>query len=178
MRVENLTELSTAERGDRSLAQRRAFASTHTILGVRDGAFLSLMDPPDGARDAAAACDNQGTWPVLVGEPGETDSILSSPIILYDYPDIAPESPGDLFDATEIDEILTLRISDHDRCGKARNGFGRCARPGAARTHSWFDCGGTCSDARRHAAGRIAARGQDSLFGGSGGTPSRALPRC
>jgi hydrogenase maturation protease len=36
--------------------------------------------------------------------------MLSSPIILYDYPEIAPESPGDLCDGTEIDEILTLRI--------------------------------------------------------------------
>ena len=36
--------------------------------------------------------------------------MLASPIILYDYPEIAPESPGDLFDSTEIDEILTLRI--------------------------------------------------------------------
>lgn len=36
--------------------------------------------------------------------------MLSSPIILYDYPQIAPESPGALFDGTEIDEILTLRI--------------------------------------------------------------------
>ena len=36
--------------------------------------------------------------------------MISSPIILYDYPKIAPESPGDLFDAAEIDEILTLRI--------------------------------------------------------------------
>jgi hypothetical protein len=36
--------------------------------------------------------------------------MLSSPIILYDYPRIAPESPGDLFDGTEIDEILTLRV--------------------------------------------------------------------
>jgi hydrogenase maturation protease len=36
--------------------------------------------------------------------------MLSSPIILYDYPEVAAESPGDLFDATEIDEILTLRI--------------------------------------------------------------------
>jgi len=35
---------------------------------------------------------------------------LSSPIILYDYPQIAPESAGELFDSTEIDEILTLRI--------------------------------------------------------------------
>ena len=43
---------------------------------------------------------------------------LSSPIILYDYPKIAPKSPGDLFDAAEIDEILTLRImamTDHEK---------------------------------------------------------------
>jgi len=46
---------------------------------------------------------------VLVGEGGERDVVLSSPIILDDYPQIAPESPGDLCDATEIDEILTLR---------------------------------------------------------------------
>jgi hydrogenase maturation protease len=36
--------------------------------------------------------------------------MLSSPIILYDYPRVAPESPGDFFDGTEIDEMLTLRI--------------------------------------------------------------------
>jgi hypothetical protein len=60
--------------------------------------------------NAASSCDNQGTWPVLAGEEGRADMILSSPIILYDYPRVAPESPGDLFDAAEIDEILTLRI--------------------------------------------------------------------
>jgi hypothetical protein len=54
--------------------------------------------------------DNRHTFPVLVGEPGQRDVMLSSPIILYDHPQIAPESPGDLFDSTEIDEILTLRI--------------------------------------------------------------------
>jgi hydrogenase maturation protease len=36
--------------------------------------------------------------------------MLSSPIILYDYPEVAPESPGDFFDGTEIDEMLALRI--------------------------------------------------------------------
>ena len=74
------------------------------------GAFVSLIDPPDELKDAAGACNNQGTWPVLAGREGTTDTILSSPIILYDYPQVAPESPGDLFDSTEIDEILTLRI--------------------------------------------------------------------
>jgi len=51
-----------------------------------------------------------GAWPVLAGEPGRRDTVLCSPIILYDYPQIAVESPGDLFDGAEIDEILSLRI--------------------------------------------------------------------
>jgi hypothetical protein len=88
----------------------RSLVSTHTILGVRAGEFISLLDPPEVCREAAAACRNVGTWPVLVGEEGDRDTMLSSPIILYDYPQVAPESPGDLFDGTEIDEILTLRI--------------------------------------------------------------------
>jgi hypothetical protein len=72
--------------------------------------FVSLTDPPEDLREAARRCENQGVWPVLVGTPGAVDTMLSSPIILYDYPEIAPESAGDLFDATEIDEILILRI--------------------------------------------------------------------
>jgi hypothetical protein len=88
----------------------QTLVSVHTILTVRDGEFVSLLDPPVEYREAAAACRNAGTWPVLVGRPPERDCMLSSPIILYDYPRVAPESPGDLFDATEIDEILTLRI--------------------------------------------------------------------
>jgi hypothetical protein len=88
----------------------RALVSTHTILSIRGGQFVSLLDPPDEWREAAAACRNVGTYPVLVGEEGEGDCLLSSPIILYDYPQIATESAGDLFDGTEIDEILTLRL--------------------------------------------------------------------
>jgi hypothetical protein len=88
----------------------RALVSTHTILEVRDGEFVSLVDPPEAYRDLVAKCQNVGTWPILVGAEGERDTMLSSPIILYDYPEIAPESPGDLFDGAEIDEILSLRI--------------------------------------------------------------------
>jgi len=77
---------------------------------VRDGAFVSLTDPPEDAVAAAASCINVRTWPVLAGEPGRRDLLLASPIILYDYPAIAPESPRDLCDATEIDEILALRV--------------------------------------------------------------------
>ena len=88
----------------------QSLVSTHAFLEVRGGAFVSLLDPPDRLREAALNCRNIGTWPVLVGKEPERNCLLSSPIILYDYPQIADESPGDLFDCTEIDEILTLRI--------------------------------------------------------------------
>jgi hypothetical protein len=110
VRVRNCTTPDGGDPADREAALRQTLLSTHTILGVRGGEFVSLLDPPEECCEAAAACRNVGTWPVLVGEDGETDAMLSSPIILYDYPQLAPESPGDLFDATEIDEILTLRV--------------------------------------------------------------------
>jgi hydrogenase maturation protease len=94
----------------REAALSRALVSAHTVLEVRSGHFVSLIDPPEECREFAAACQNIGTWPILVGEAGQRDTMLSSPIILYDYPQIAPESPGDLFDGAEIDEILSLRI--------------------------------------------------------------------
>jgi hypothetical protein len=53
---------------------------------------------------------NQGVFPVLVGESGDRSQMLCSPIILYDYPQIAPESAGDFFDGTEMDEMLALRV--------------------------------------------------------------------
>jgi hypothetical protein len=71
---------------------------------------VSMTDPPPGLAEAASHCVNAGVWPVLVGEHGANSTMLASPIILPDYPQVAPESAGDLYDATEIDEILTLRI--------------------------------------------------------------------
>jgi hypothetical protein len=94
----------------REEALRRTFCSTHTVLHAPAGGFVSATDPPDALREAAAACRNEGTWPVLVGAPGETHTVLSSPIILEDHPRIAPESPGDLFDSGEIDQLLILNI--------------------------------------------------------------------
>jgi len=96
-------------KADRSVALRHSLVAAHSLLGIDQGVFLSLLDPPEWAKPAAEACRNLHTWPVLIGEEGRRDAMLSSPIILYDHPTIAPESPGDLFDATEIDEILTLR---------------------------------------------------------------------
>lgn len=110
VRIQNETPFEVSGGLNRESALMRSLVSTHTILGIEDGAFVSALDPPESLRELAADCHNLGTWPVLVGEEGQRDTMLSSPIILYDYPQIAPESAGDLFDGTEIDEILSLRI--------------------------------------------------------------------
>jgi hypothetical protein len=88
----------------------QAFVSAHVLLGVTGGKFVSLLETSEGLRETAAECRNIGVFPVLVGEQGQRDILLCSPIILYDYPQIAPESAGDFFDGTEMDEMLALRV--------------------------------------------------------------------
>jgi hydrogenase maturation protease len=110
VKIKNLTDLENAGEHSREVALLSSIISTHTILSARNGEFVSLLDPPDSLREIAQSCQNTGTYPVLAGVERSREFILSSPIILYDYPEIAPESAGDLFDGTEIDEILTLRI--------------------------------------------------------------------
>jgi hypothetical protein len=104
----NTSGWAVAEAG-RPHALRRSLIAAHWVAALSGARFLSLLDPPEWAKGYTETCVNEHTWPVLLGAPGEADTVLSSPIILYDHPEIAPESPGDLFDATEIDEILTLR---------------------------------------------------------------------
>jgi hypothetical protein len=109
-RIMNLTPVAgvpDAVDVSREDALKRSLVSTHTILSVRGGKFISLLDPPESLRDVAGSCRNIGTYPVLVGAEGERDTMLASPIILYDYPQIAPENPGDLFDGAEIDAAST-----------------------------------------------------------------------
>ncbi|MFD5837937.1 hypothetical protein ACFWHV_30975 [Streptomyces collinus] len=97
-------------RTPRDEALRRALIATHTLLGGDGAEFVSLIDPPAGLEAPVRACRNEFTFPVLGGEAGDTGPVLlSAPIILPDHPQVAPESPGDLHDAAEIDEILTLR---------------------------------------------------------------------
>lgn len=111
--IANQTPVPAEDLDDATEIVMRTFASTHTILHMPHAEFISLIDPPAGYAAAASACRNLGTWPILVGDEAkkERDTMISSPIILYDYPKIAPESPGDIFDAGEIDEILTLQIT-------------------------------------------------------------------
>jgi hypothetical protein len=108
IRVENVSD-GVDPSTPRDAALRQALVSVHLLVALDAGRFISLLDPPEWARDEAAACENLHTYPVLVDDGEGNDVVLSSPIILYDHPEIAPESRGDLFDSTEIDEILTLR---------------------------------------------------------------------
>jgi len=109
VRLENCSSFQAAGPDpNRDDALSSSLVSAHLILGIENGEFLSLLDPPTKYADLARDCNNVGNWPVLAGDDATT--MLASPIILYDYPKIAPESAGNLFDGTEIDEILSLRI--------------------------------------------------------------------
>ena len=88
----------------------RSLAGAHLLLSIEGGTFVSLFDPPDEAALLVAASQNRHTWPVLVGDRSRQTLMLSSPIVLYDFPAVAAESQCDLCDAAEIDEILSLRI--------------------------------------------------------------------
>jgi hypothetical protein len=108
--------------GERSSALRTAFVSTHTLLHVEAGNFLSALDPPGEAVAANATLRNRHTWPVLVGDQNahaqRAPLVLSSPIILYDFPAVAPQSEADTCDALEVDELMMLSVlslSDRER---------------------------------------------------------------
>jgi hypothetical protein len=100
---------------------RRSLIGTHLIIEAATPAveFVSVIEPPTEAVEAAATCHQHRCWPVLAGPEGSTDTVLGSPIILYDHPQIAAESTGALFDSTEIDEILTLRVMTMTETEKA-----------------------------------------------------------
>jgi hypothetical protein len=145
-----------ARESRREGALRCALASTHAILAVRGGTFVSLVDPPATSREAAGRCHNVGVWPVLVGDPAASDMMLASPIILDDYPRVAAESPGDFFDATEIDEMLTLRVLTLTDREKA------AMHTGDARAHAILERTEALADAERrrlHGAARTLRPG-------------------
>jgi hypothetical protein len=110
--------LSAGQWPDREAALARSLLGTHLILVAEGASFVSVIDPPDWAAPIVAEFRQRRSWPVLAGEQrgsgqsdsNESDVVLAAPIILYDYPEVAAESSGPLFDSTEIDEILTLRV--------------------------------------------------------------------
>jgi hypothetical protein len=104
-RVDNRTEVEPGL--DRAAAIERSLISTHPLLRVAGGRFISQLDAP---------CESVNTWPVLAS-PAD-DVMLGAAIVLPDHPQIAPESRGNLFDNTEIEEALVLHVqvlSDEER---------------------------------------------------------------
>ncbi len=109
VRVDNHVAADDLEPAD---VIRRSLVGTHLLLDLThpDTRFVSVIDPPEDAKQAALTCHQQRCWPVLAGVSGDESLLLGSPIILYDHPEVAEESSVALFDSTEIDEILTLRV--------------------------------------------------------------------
>lgn len=126
VRVTN-TGAPASDKGD---AIARSMIGTHLIAEVVGGRFISLLEPPQAATDAASRCARHRCFPVLAGPPGTDDILLISPIILYDHPDVAEQSDTALYDCTEIDEILTLRVMTMTDDEKAQ---ARATDPRAAR---------------------------------------------
>lgn len=113
LRVQN--EGIVAPDAQRDEALRLALVSSHVLFTFSRGVFVSLLDPPEDAKEAAARCINRRVFPVLAGAPEEDGNTaamaLASPIILYDFPSVAQKSPGHTFDNLEIDELLLLSVA-------------------------------------------------------------------
>jgi hypothetical protein len=130
LEVQNASPLPNGAGAKRDEALPLSCVSAHLLLGITGGEFVSLLDPDPAHHEAAAACRNTGVFPVLVGGEPDRSMMFCSPIILYDYPKIAPESEGDFFDGTEMDEMLTLRVltlTDAEK-QEMRNGDPRARR--------------------------------------------------
>jgi hypothetical protein len=110
VRVGNVGIATNGKADTKDSAIARSMIGTHIIAEVVGGQFVSLLEPPPAAADAVSACTQHRCFPVLAGPPGTQDILLISPIILYDHPEIAEQSNTALYDCTEIDEILTLRV--------------------------------------------------------------------
>jgi hypothetical protein len=151
-RLENVTAW-TAPGATRHDAVRRSLVGAHLLLAASAGRFLSLADPPEWARSYAAGCDNVGLWPVPVDAAATV--VLASPIILEDHPQVAPESHGDMYDATEIDEILSLRTLALSDAEKAE---ARATDPRAASVIDRVESMGPADWERLHGAVREGSR--------------------
>ncbi|SNT01353.1 hypothetical protein SAMN05443665_101437 [Actinomadura meyerae] len=154
VRVEVVNDGDADEHAD---AVRAGMLSAHVVARTGGGAFASSTDPPERLAAAVAGCASEGLWPVLAGRPGGYDTVLAAPIVLYDWPQVAPESPGDLFDGTEIDRLLILSVlglSEDERREmaatdpKARRILERC---GALSSDELLALHGTMRDPRRDA---------------------------
>jgi hypothetical protein len=110
IRISNLGAAVDRKADGKDSVIARSMIGTHIIAEVVGGEFVSLLEPTPAAAGAVSRCHQHRCFPVLAGPPGTNDMLLISPIILYDHPEVAEQSNTALYDCTEIDEILTLRV--------------------------------------------------------------------
>jgi hypothetical protein len=92
---------------DRWSALKASLISAHVVLRLSAGRFRSPLETD---------VHSVNIYPVLA-TPSD-DTVLGAAIVLPDHPLLAPESRGNLFDNTEIEEALTLHVhtlSDGER---------------------------------------------------------------
>ena len=113
MRLDNRTPWAASTLGPgpaRPDALRRALVAAHLVVGVERGRFLSQLDPPEWARGYVDGCENVGAFPVLAGPPGShRPRCWPRRSSCTTTREVAPESEVAFCDATEMDEMLTLR---------------------------------------------------------------------
>ena len=109
VRVANATGAPATPETDRPAWLRRALVACHVLLESPDASFVSQLEPAEWASGLVGECVNDGLFPVLAGPAGQAHVVLASPIILYDHPELAPQSQTSFFDSLEIDELLSLR---------------------------------------------------------------------
>ncbi|MDQ1655883.1 MAG: hypothetical protein QOD41_966 [Cryptosporangiaceae bacterium] len=115
----SVTNTHPGAAADKDAAIRSSLIGAHVLAEASGARFVSLLEPPPAAVDAAGRCHQHRCWPVLAGPPGSDGIVLGAPIILYDHPQVAEQSQGALYDSTEIDEILTLRVMTMTEAEKA-----------------------------------------------------------
>ncbi|MBA2763542.1 MAG: hypothetical protein H0U42_02500 [Thermoleophilaceae bacterium] len=98
MCVHNLTPFDVPD-ADRATALGSALLSTHVVVRLGDGRFISPLEAPG---------ENVNSFPVLASD--DDRAILGAAIVLPDHPQLAPQSKGGLFDSTEIEEALLLHV--------------------------------------------------------------------
>ncbi len=97
--VHNTTVIADSDL-DRGAALRASLLSTHVVVTAPGARFLSPLDPH--------GFESVNTFPVLATDADDT--VLGAAIVLPDHPQLAPQSRGNMFDGTEIEEALLLHV--------------------------------------------------------------------
>ncbi len=97
--VHNTTAFDDPEAG-RAQALQRSLLSTHVVARAPGSRFVSPLEDH--------GFESVNTFPVLATP--EDDTVVGAAIVLPDHPQVAPQSRGNLFDGTEIEEALLLHV--------------------------------------------------------------------